>query len=171
MIFLLLGVPIAMIYIGIANLGDCPVEPKIPVFLISTGVLMVVRTIWYFIDNFLIQLRFGDSFQTYIDRGTAMYSALLCTLYLFGLYWIFHVAWPNLEDPQKFSYCNPATYLLAFISVCGILVLLVFWFICIVVLAFKVIPVELDARIPGAEIMNEVFVDIAENIEPNTTNK
>lgn len=141
LVFLLVGVPIAMIYIGFTSMEDCPAEPMIPIYLLASGSFSVFRTIWYFLEFWIFRRHLGMVLYDYVDTAMAITTACMASLYLFGLYWVLHIAWPNLTDPKSFNYCLPSAYILAFVTIIGILILIVFWCMCVCVLAFQVVPV------------------------------
>lgn len=164
LIFLIVGVPIAMVYVGFTTTSDCPAEPMIPIYLTISGICSILRTIWYFLEVWLIRRRhIGLVFRQYINCALCVMTAGLATLYLLGIYWVISVAWPNLENIDAYNYCNPTTYLLAFVTVIGILVLITFWCLCICSLASQVVPV------PGInEEISAIDIPFAASPQPNT---
>lgn len=139
--FLVVGVPVAMIYVGASRIEDCPVQPMLPVYLFITGAFSVFRSFWYFLEFWISRRKIGFVFYKFADNVVVMLTAFMATWYMFGLYWTLHVFWPNLESPSSTQYCDPAVYLIAFVTVIGILIILVFWCTCICFLAFQVVPV------------------------------
>lgn len=138
-----------MIYVGVYAIDECPAEPLIPFYLMISGGFSIFRTVWYFLELWIFRRQCGEALYDYVDTGMCFLTALMTTLYLFGLYWVLHVTWPNLEDPEAFNYCDPAAYLVAFVSVVGVLILAVFWCLCICVLAFQVVPVANEGMTQG----------------------
>lgn len=141
MVFLLVGVPVSMIYIGLTTVDYCPAEPMIPIYLLVTGSFSIFRTIWYCLEFWLMKRRIGMVLYDLLDTIMCISTAFMATIYLFGLYWVLHIVWPNMEDQNAFNYCDPVTYIFAFVTVVGILILVVFWCMCVCVLAFQVVPV------------------------------
>lgn len=159
LIFLILGVPIAMIFIGFTTTNNCPAEPMIPIYLVISGIWSILRTIWYFLEFWLIRRHIGMIFRQFMKSAMCVMTAGMGTLYLLGLYWVLSAAWPNLDDIDAYNYCNPATYLLALATIVGILVLGMFWCLCICSLASRMVPV-----------VNEdiIGIDIPVVASPNT---
>lgn len=130
-----------MIYFGYTKQEKCPVEPMIPIYLILSGSFSIFRTIWYFLEYWLFRRHLGVVLNDYVDSAMCITTALMATLYFFGLFWVLRVAWPNLENPRAFNYCDPTVYCLAFCTIMGVLILMLFWCMCICILAFQVVPV------------------------------
>lgn len=129
-----------MIYIGVTKRDECPAEPMIPLYLIISGSFSIFRTIWYYLEIRLFRRHLAKVVSDCMDAAMCITAAFMTTLYLFGLYWVLHAAWPNITDPLAFNYCDPTAYLLAFITIVGLLILMLFWCTCICFLAFKVVP-------------------------------
>lgn len=130
-----------MIFIGYNTVNECPAEPMIPFYLMVSGAFSVFRTIWYFLEFWIFRRRMGLALFAYVDTIMCFTTACMASLYLFGLYWTLHIAWPNITDTKAFDYCDPSAYLLAFVTVVGVTILALFWCLCICVLAFQVVPV------------------------------
>ncbi|XP_050417130.1 transmembrane protein 272 isoform X2 [Patella vulgata] len=143
---LLLTLPIGMISIGVKYLTDCPVQPKIPVYLLvggCFGLLKLIGMIWK-----SIQIRRYESMDLFYDANGAdhafasstfkimdtMLSLFLIGWHCVGSYWVFPI-WqpyyePLLHEPS--NYCEKTVYLFASCQIlgCSTLVCLVFLCLC-----------------------------------------
>lgn len=167
-----------MVYVGASRINECPVQPMLPVYLFITGSFSVFRSFWYFLEFWISRRKVGFVFYRFADNVVVMLTAFMATWYLFGLYWTLNVFWPDLEYTRSPQYCDPAVYLMAFVTVIGILIILVFWCSCICFLAFQVvpvvnerisemgIPVSVPPRAPRVYILetkNETIIEVEED--------
>ena len=137
---------------GVKYLNDCPVQKKIPVYLLvggCFGVLKVLGTIWRNIHS-----RRYDNMDTFYDSndGDSVYSHdtsklmdVLLTMFLIswlitGSYWVFSIWQPNfhqiLHEPS--NYCEETVYKFAAYQIIGCYIFLgsVFLFGCCLAFCF-----------------------------------
>lgn len=166
-----------MIYVGFTTTDECPAGPMIPYYLIVSGGMSVLRTVWYFLEFWIFRRRIGFTAYNFIDNFVCAATAFMVTWYILGLYWVVSIAWPNLDDERDFNYCDPAAYLIAFVTLMGILVLLLIWCTCVCTLAFQVVPVvnERFAEVgipvpvpPRPRVINAVTVYVVETLDDST---
>ncbi|MEQ2314307.1 hypothetical protein AMECASPLE_010727 [Ameca splendens] len=109
--------PIVQIAIGAVYLDECPVQNKIPIYLIVTGVFGVVL-------NLLTCLPCTqdpkDGSRTMLSQSFTTWNSLVSTFlfcwFITGNVWIYSVYQPNYSKnaTDVSSYCNKTLYLFAF---------------------------------------------------------
>lgn len=102
-IFLILSV--VMLVFGIINKDKCPIDDRIPIYLIVAGAVGIVSMILPFINRKL---------------DLAILTIIIVIIYIFefvwmivGSVWVYRIYEPNYVEVFS-HYCNKTTYLLAF---------------------------------------------------------
>ncbi|RMZ96938.1 peptidyl-prolyl cis-trans isomerase CYP63-like isoform X1 [Brachionus plicatilis] len=137
LLFVLLSLQISWVYIGIKNLMNCPIQPKIPIYLFVFGAFGLVKIVNVFyelwrrrkIDNFeqseiMSVSRFDhqvnasrdiDSNDTQlVDR---VITGFLVVWFLMGNYWTFSIWKPNFHQPPEIDshkWCSEKVYMSSF---------------------------------------------------------
>lgn len=137
-----------MTFSGGKYLNDCPVQPKLPVYLIvggAAGLLKAVTMLWKNKNNTDYE-KFEDTAEnsSVMDRSSAVSEGLislfmLCWL-IVGNSWLFsiHPRPPNFEPPlqEPKNYCKKAVYTVALTQICvayglvGLFLLLLIGLVC-----------------------------------------
>nr|KAI8756480.1 transmembrane protein 272-like [Biomphalaria glabrata] len=128
-LLLLLGVPISMLVVGTSYLEDCPVEPKIPIYLLvggAFGFIFLCIVLWQqkrardymLLDESEAQSDLEDDFVMTRSYRFTEYILFLFLLVWFsmGNYWLFSVWRPNYTQPlhQPRNWCSRHLYLFTF---------------------------------------------------------
>ena len=116
---------------GIAYLGQCSIEPLIPIFLIVTGVCGILKSTETLVKQLIICCKYSWSQNSKLKyvKITWRVAELLFNLVLFGWfiagsYWVFHVYSQLLEMDFDPALCNPILYKCAFgIMICSYILL------------------------------------------------
>ncbi|XP_068701421.1 transmembrane protein 272-like isoform X1 [Montipora foliosa] len=111
---LFMAIPIAMIVIGAKYKNDCPLEDKIPIYLIVAGSVGVFRNLISLGQRSRSSNNDDDS-----DKRRNPCSSVLDTFlfiwFICGNVWIYRNYEPdNYTDPDAAGYCNKTLYLFAF---------------------------------------------------------
>ncbi|XP_071787240.1 transmembrane protein 272-like [Asterias amurensis] len=126
-IAILLAIPIAMIVLGAVYMKECPVEPKIPVYLVVAGSFYILKS---FIDLITrCQKRDqneGEASDETINKKNNFSRLIGCFLFAFfiaGNVWVYS-NYPPSANPDDPEYCFGPLYYFAFwiITSCYILV-------------------------------------------------
>ncbi|XP_038055455.1 transmembrane protein 272-like [Patiria miniata] len=134
----MLAVPIAMIVVGAIYINDCPVEPKIPIYLVVTGSFYILKSA---IDLIVRCKRRqdqdteGNNEEEPENRKENTFSRLIgCFLFAFfiaGNVWVYR-NYPPSDNILDANYCFGPLYYFAFwiITSCYILVALACCCVC-----------------------------------------
>ncbi|KAK3099306.1 hypothetical protein FSP39_002391 [Pinctada imbricata] len=124
--------PMAMISVGVKYLSDCPVQRKIPVYLLvggCFGILKILGTIWRNIhsrryDNmdFFYDSHDSDAYSHHTYKLIdILLSLFLLSWLIAGSYWVFSIWKPNfkqiLHDPR--NWCDKTVYMFATYQIIG----------------------------------------------------
>ncbi|RZB40034.1 uncharacterized protein BDFB_004997 [Asbolus verrucosus] len=97
----------AMLVIGCLNVHKCPVNEKIPLYLIATGAIgLVSKFVSYF------RRRISAHVQV-VFFETSLYSVEAAFFFL-GTFWVYKEYKPSF-DPDEKDYCNETAYMFAFV--------------------------------------------------------
>jgi hypothetical protein len=126
-----------MFFVGLRCLSDCPLEPKIPIYLLvggGFGIVKIVQLLFFFwnknrkelySDDDLYSTTATDSGKTSISRSKfeELFSHLiigtfLFVWFLFGNYWILKIWLPNFKQPFQdvTNWCSKEVYFLSLIN-------------------------------------------------------
>ncbi|XP_070196666.1 transmembrane protein 272-like [Littorina saxatilis] len=127
LLFLALAVPVIMITVGVKYLENCPLEPRIPIYLLVGGCFLALKLLGMLWKN--VQLRRYESMDAFYDSPDSelaftsrtfkmmdwILSAFLLAWHVVGACWVFAL-WrppnhPSLHEPSK--YCEDSVYLCA----------------------------------------------------------
>lgn len=131
------GLPIAMIAIGIVHINNCPVESKIPIWLIVFGVFGLMNCLIRLTTSIIIQTRhrkrnviFHEPFPVFIV--TTLNSFFLFIWFCIGNAWVFSIKslQQSSDKGNADTYCNQVCYDFAFWSIIS------FWIIVCLLLLF-----------------------------------
>ncbi|XP_064481798.1 transmembrane protein 272-like [Ornithodoros turicata] len=122
-------IPIVMVVIGSYYLNDCPIEKHIPIYLVTGGVVGVVKLLLSIYSRCTKHKRPEHEAEGPHDRE-AMFCDMVLNCFLFGWYiagcvWIFGAYLPDFSDPGSLEYCNKTLYYFAFAVVASGIIFLV----------------------------------------------
>ncbi|KAL8624042.1 hypothetical protein ACOMHN_041632 [Nucella lapillus] len=153
LLFVTLSVPVVMIIIGVKYLDDCPLEKRIPVYLLVGGCFLALKLIGMLWKNVLLRRyenmdAFYDSSDTelvFTSRTFLMMdwilSAFLLAWHLVGAYWVFSIWMPPFrpELHQPSFYCGETVYFCAVVEIIatGVLLLLCLLLCTVLALCYK----------------------------------
>ncbi|XP_067661362.1 transmembrane protein 272-like [Haliotis asinina] len=132
--------PIVMLSMGVKYLNDCPLEPRIPVYLLvggCFGMLKLTINLWR-----AIQSRKADSADTFYDVGDSaaltsrtyrvmnhLLNTFLLVWQVLGSYWVF-MLWEPKYSPQLHrpsNWCDRTVYMFTVIQIIGLYTYLCLW--------------------------------------------
>ncbi|CAF0853853.1 unnamed protein product [Didymodactylos carnosus] len=140
--------PVLMIGVGVSNLEECPLDPKIPIFVLVGGALAslkILQVMWSQYHRRRNREGLTDEEETSEGANGSVFmqrsiSLILFLWFVFGNYCIFKVRFPSyeqtLEDPD--NWCKKNVYLIAFISIVycyalvGLMITLLLIVVCVV---------------------------------------
>ncbi|XP_076468363.1 transmembrane protein 272-like [Babylonia areolata] len=141
LLFIALAVPVVMITMGVKYLDDCPLQKRVPVYLLVGGSFLALKLVGMLWKN--LQLRRYDSMDAFYDSPDGelafpsrtfrvmdwILAAFLLAWHVAGACWVFSVwrppSQPSLHEPSR--YCGSAVYLCAVVEIAatgGLLVLI-----------------------------------------------
>merc|ERR1712178_21513 len=113
--FLTLGVPIAMMYVGIKYKDDCPRQPLIPVYLIVFGTFILIKLLWTVIQRIKGHINKEEEIPCEGAWHDALISFFLAIWFICGSVWIYGVYnTVDFENASDDAYCNKTAYNFAF---------------------------------------------------------
>lgn len=130
--------PVAMLAIGIVHLNNCPLEPKIPVWLIVLGITGLINCLIRLTTSIIIQLRFRKGKSVIFHEPlpiflvTTLIGIFIFIWFCLGNAWVFNVkSTQQSNDKSSNTYCNQICYDFAFWSIISlwIVVCLIFLFL------------------------------------------
>ncbi|XP_041094317.1 transmembrane protein 272-like isoform X2 [Polyodon spathula] len=109
------ALPIAQIAIGSLYLNDCPVQPRIPIYLIVSGVFVLSLDLVSCVPRGE-RVEEGESFyRSFINTWSSLASLFLFIWFITGNVWIYSIYEPSYSVPDMQS-CHKTLYLFAFWS-------------------------------------------------------
>nr|XP_022328218.1 uncharacterized protein LOC111127365 [Crassostrea virginica]XP_022328304.1 uncharacterized protein LOC111127423 [Crassostrea virginica] len=123
--------PVAMIFIGVKYINDCPVKRSVPIYLLvggCCGILRVLATMW---RNFQYRRQLDAYNDSYVHEGlyvSQTYRLMDVTLSLFligwlvaGSHWVFSVWEPPYSQPlhEPSNWCDKTVYRFAVYQIIG----------------------------------------------------
>ncbi|CAB3366596.1 Hypothetical predicted protein [Cloeon dipterum] len=102
-------VPFAMVVVGTLYYHDCPVEPKIPLFLVVGGAITLI-------NNFPLDRADPNNEVTAPQRKSSLRAFLTLfsfTWFVLGSFWVYKQYKPSF-NPENHDFCHPTVYMLAF---------------------------------------------------------
>uniref|UniRef100_A0A3B3VSY9 Si:dkey-19b23.12 n=1 Tax=Poecilia latipinna TaxID=48699 RepID=A0A3B3VSY9_9TELE len=109
--------PIAYIAVGSVYLNDCPVQQKIPIYLIVSGVFTIVLNLLSCLPNTRnTKERPRTTAGQVVTVWNSLVSLFLFCWFITGNLWIYSVYQPeyNKNATDTSRYCNKTLYLFAF---------------------------------------------------------
>jgi len=106
---ILLGLSIFSIVIGVVHLHNCPIQPKIPIYLIGIGILSILPPI----TGIFYARRHYNIFTHVVN---AIIALVFLTWLITGSVWIYQIYQPNFHcsSNRMDLYCNKSLYMFAF---------------------------------------------------------
>ncbi|XP_056009670.1 transmembrane protein 272-like [Ostrea edulis] len=123
--------PVAMIFIGVKYINDCPIKRSIPIYLLvggCSGVLRILATMW---RNIRYRRQLDSYNDSYIHEDlyvSQTYRLMDVTLSLFligwliaGSHWVFSVWEPPFSQPlhEPSNWCDRTVYNFAVYQIAG----------------------------------------------------
>lgn len=137
-LLLLLIEPIMMFFVGLRCLRDCPLEPKIPVYLViggGFGIVKVMQLLFFFWNKNRKELNSNDDLYSTTATNSGKTSSIsqskfeelfthliigvfLFVWFIFGNYWTFKIWKPNFKQPlyDVTNWCSQEVYVLSLIN-------------------------------------------------------
>ncbi|XP_049822854.1 uncharacterized protein LOC109596653 isoform X4 [Aethina tumida] len=107
---LLIFVYISMIITGAIGIGNCPIQPLLPVYMIVSGVISMVSIIIEFIRGFVPE----QNPMNTVLRGFGIFLFTVeFVIFCLGSYLVFSVFEPSYEEVDEFEYCAKWLYVFA----------------------------------------------------------
>nr|KAG5706288.1 hypothetical protein BaRGS_026070 [Batillaria attramentaria] len=153
LLFLTLVLPVAMITMGVKYLDDCPLERRVPVFLLVGGCFGALKLLGMLWKN--VQIRRYESMDEFYDSPDSelaftsrtfrmmdwILSAFLLTWHVVGAFWVFAL-WrppfsPSLHEPN--NYCGTTVYMFAVSEIVfvGVVLTLLLLYCLVLALCYK----------------------------------
>ncbi|KAK7480813.1 hypothetical protein BaRGS_00027979 [Batillaria attramentaria] len=118
----LLAMPLVMTTIGVNYLHECPVEPKLPIYLVVGGCFGIVKLLfllWKQIKRHKEDL--GDlhddiDLLTMTRMTNIALNIFHCVWFAFGHYWVFHIWKPHFVAPlhEPRNWCDETVFMFSF---------------------------------------------------------
>ncbi|KAK6733910.1 hypothetical protein RB195_017586 [Necator americanus] len=127
-ITVLILVSIFEIFIGLVNMNDCPVNKKIPIWLVVSGGTSCLR----YIVATILSVKINKMGTLYAFRATweAAFSVFWLVWLILGSYWTYSVYNKVVHDIGTNNYCDQLTYIFTFIRITASYVMIVLWICC-----------------------------------------
>ncbi|XP_038056533.1 transmembrane protein 272-like [Patiria miniata] len=111
----ILIVPIAMVVMGAVHIDDCPVQRLIPIFLIVSGSVYIVKTILDLAVRYRRRKEGGAAESSYLRENSVsrLFACILLVFFILGNVWVYANFRPD-DDPTSPRYCYPPLYYFAF---------------------------------------------------------
>lgn len=124
-LLILMAVPITMIVIGSLYVKDCSFQIMIPIWLIVSGALSIIKNLSTLIQR-IKALNNVESTSTFINVFDSFMTLFLIVWFLCGNYWVYHdnslIQYTNRE--LETTYCDKTTYLFSFWLITSIYMLI-----------------------------------------------
>lgn len=109
-----MAIPIAMIVIGAKYKNDCPVEEKIPIYLIVAGAVGIFRQLISLCQRAKRNEDDGNEEEKKHSPFESILDTFLFVWFICGNVWIYRNYEPNYDSSSGKAYCNQTLYLFAF---------------------------------------------------------
>ncbi|XP_062582907.1 transmembrane protein 272-like [Saccostrea cucullata] len=126
-----LTLPVAMIFLGVKYINDCPVKRSVPIYLLvggCCGILRILATMW---RNMQYRRQLDSYYDSYVHEGlyvsqTYRFMDVTLTLFLIGWlvtgsHWVFEVWEPPYSQPlhEPSNWCDRTVYRFAVYQIIG----------------------------------------------------
>ncbi|VDK73381.1 unnamed protein product [Anisakis simplex] len=110
-----------MIVVGALKANECQAQPYIPIWLITTGAIFILR---YLVD---VGIRLARAFlksdepgeEDYMNPVDWLFSGIFAITLCVGTYWVFSIVGDVQHTMPEYSdYCDNVAYGMSFIVVC-----------------------------------------------------
>lgn len=110
--------PVAMIVVGALNLGNCPIQRYIPIWMLVAGITSAIMQVFNVVIN--KSKSNGEEPDSRNSGGNGCLGCFNFAWFIAGNVWVFGVH-PTVElsDPTSGLYCNALCYNLAFWAIVG----------------------------------------------------
>ncbi|XP_065058193.1 transmembrane protein 272-like isoform X2 [Rhopilema esculentum] len=114
----LVSIPITCIVLGVQFRYECPIQPKIPLFLIVFGAFGVLRNLSMIFNSGKKRFTDEQENQEREDAKKSSFEGLIdCFLiawFICGNVWVYRNYKPDYNNVNSDKYCHPTLYLFAF---------------------------------------------------------
>ncbi|KAL8580468.1 hypothetical protein ACOMHN_053183 [Nucella lapillus] len=118
----LLALPLVMTIIGVNYLHECPVEPKLPIYLVVGGCFGIVKLLFLLWKQMkrhkedLGDLHDDLDLLTMTRMTNIALNIFLCVWFGLGHYWVFHIWTPHFTAPlhEPKNWCDKTVFLFSF---------------------------------------------------------
>lgn len=133
-------------YTGAGYLGDCPIEPNIPIYMIVAGICGIIKSVEALLKQIMVCSK-ASSLQSCLKKwkrhsklkyflivwrvGDLIFNLMLLGLFIAGSYWIFHVYNDLRKDGFPSSECNNNLYKISFGVMVSIYIILALTCCCV----------------------------------------
>lgn len=133
-------------YTGAGYLGECSIEPNIPIYMIVAGICGIIKSIEALMKQIMVCSK-ASSLQDCLKRwknhsklkyflivwriADVVFNLLLLGLFIAGSYWIFHVYNDLRKDGFPSSECNNNLYKISFGMMVSIYIILALTCCCV----------------------------------------
>lgn len=133
--------PLVMLIIGSIFVNDCPLEPRIPVYLVVAGLFGLFQHVTALVTKYLPEekRRISDVQKRWCTCLDSVLQTFLFVWFIAGCVWVYGNYEPHYDNPQRPDYCHKTVYLftfwmfnISFIILCSIIVFALCAIICIV---------------------------------------
>ncbi|CAF1074160.1 unnamed protein product [Brachionus calyciflorus] len=175
----LIVIQIATAYIGIQNLMNCPIQPKIPVYLFIFGSFGLVKILNVFYEiwkrskkeqleqsNILGTSGYDHGMHSERDSNgarvvDALISLFLLIWFIVGNYWVISIWKPNFIQPPEIDshkWCEETVYMSAVFQLI-LFYALIFLFLLVIFFLF------ISSRLKHYRLMKKYLEEASENVK------
>lgn len=154
--------PVVVVWLGYSTIRQCPIQPRLPVLLITLGVFVLLREVLCALNIWFLPL------MMYIHFYHTLYTQCqydLWTMIVFGLHgllgaiWIFRIGWPDFVNENAYNYCHPNVFLTVMLIVALIIFLGLLWLILFCCFGLRLDTVFEGDPVVVVDPLDEVVVD------------
>ncbi len=139
-------VVITILLLGIGYLGDCPIEPMVPIYLILAGICGIIKSIEALLKQVMVCSK-ASSLQNCLRKwkkhpklkyllllwhlADLVFNLMLLGLFIAGSYWVFHVYNELKGAGFPVEECDPVLYKISFGVMVSVYIMLVLTCCCV----------------------------------------
>lgn len=140
--------PLVMLIIGSIFVDDCPLEPRIPVYLVVAGLFGLIQHVTALVTKYLPKekQRISDVQKRWCTCLDSVLQTFLFVWFIAGCVWVYSNYEPNYDNPNHPDYCHKTVYLftfwmfnISFIILCSLIVFALCAIICVVTTTVKLL--------------------------------
>jgi len=123
----LMAIPTLMIIVGVSTMGKCPIEPLIPIWLIVSGGLSVIKNLSTLVQRIkalnIKSEKKGNVFWNVFDTLIAFF---LFGWFIVGNFWVYQNYNAMISQPNTKLTCDYTSFYLSFWVITGVYILVAF---------------------------------------------